>query len=318
MFPLLVLCGALLGAYLLLCLTVLRLPRCKSPVKLHGKTVVITGANTGIGKSTAMDLAKRGARVILACRDQQRAEAAVSDIKKESGNNEVLYMHLDLANLQSVRSFAENFLKAESRLDILINNAGLVMRGKTKDGFGMIFGVNHLGHFLLTVLLLERLKACSPSRVVTVSSGAHRVGKIDFDCINTHKDLGVGDSAVALFKLYSNSKLCNVLFTHELARRLENTNVTCYSLHPGAIKTEIGRHSNLWWKMALLPITTLFFLDVESGAQTTLHCALQEGIEHLSGRYFSKCAVEEASTKARDDATAKKLWEVSERLCGLA
>ncbi|XP_066506890.1 dehydrogenase/reductase SDR family member 13 isoform X2 [Hoplias malabaricus] len=238
--------------------------------------------------------------------------------QQESGNNQVLYMHLDLASLQSVRSFVENFLKTESRLDILINNAGLATRGKTKDGFGIIFGVNHLGHFLLTVLLLERLKECAPSRVVTVSSDAHKFGKIDFDCINTHKKLGLGDSALALLGLYSDSKLCNVLFTHELAKRLEGTNVTCFSLHPGAIKTEIGRDANLWWKLVLFPITMLFFLDVDSGAQTSLYCALQEGIEHLSGRYFSKCATVDLSAKARDDATARKLWEVSERLCGLA
>uniref|UniRef100_A0A4W4F5V5 Dehydrogenase/reductase (SDR family) member 13a, tandem duplicate 1 n=1 Tax=Electrophorus electricus TaxID=8005 RepID=A0A4W4F5V5_ELEEL len=246
-----------------------------------------------------------GARIILACRDKQRAESAANDIKKQSGNNEIVYMHLDLASLQSVRSFAENFLKTEPRLDILINNAGVVIDGKTKDGLGMIFGVNHIGHFLLTVLLLDRLKACAPSRVVTVSSRGYEIGNIDFECINAHKDLGRGNSALSLLRLYTHSKLCNILFTHELAKRLEGTNVTCYSLHPGL-------------SMVLTPIMALFFRDVESGVQTTLYCALQEGIEHLSGRYFSKCAVQKVRAKARDDATAKKLWEVSERLSGLA
>ncbi|KAG9263080.1 dehydrogenase/reductase SDR family member 13 [Astyanax mexicanus] len=318
MLTLLAVCGALLAGYLLLWVTVLRMPRCKSKVQLHGKTVVITGSNTGIGKATALNLAKRGARVILACRDQRRAEAAVSDIKKETGNNEVLYMHLDLADLQSVRTFAENFLKTEARLDILINNAGLVVKGRTKEGFGMIFGVNHLGHFLLTLLLLDRLKEGGPSRVINVSSDGQKLGKIDFDCINTHKRLRTGESALALLLNYCDSKLCNVLFTHELAKRLQGTNVTCYSLHPGAIKTEIGRQANIWWKMVLSPITFLFFLDVESGAQTSLYCALQEGIEPLSGRFFSKCAVRNVSAKAKDDAAAKKLWELSERMCGLA
>ncbi|XP_050977770.1 dehydrogenase/reductase SDR family member 13 isoform X3 [Labeo rohita] len=318
MFTFLLICGGLVGFYLLLCVTVLRLPKCKSTAKLHGKTVIVTGANTGIGKATALDLAKRGARVILACRDESRAQAAVTDIQRESGNKEVLYMHLDLASLKSVRSFAENFLKKESRLDILINNAGLLVGGRTEDGFGRIFGVNHLGHFLLTVLLLERLKQCGPSRVVTVSSDAHWWGKIDFDCINTHKDLGLGNSAVAIMTLYGHSKLCNVLFTHELAKRLKGTNVTCYSLHPGAIKTEIGRHTNIWWRLVLAPFLLLFFFDVESGAQTSLYCALQEGIESLSGRYFSSCTVQNVSAKASDDAVAKKLWEVSERLVGLA
>ncbi|KAK2870949.1 hypothetical protein Q8A67_023476 [Cirrhinus molitorella] len=318
MFTVLLICGGLVGLYLLLYVTVLKQPKCKSTAKLHGKTVIVTGANTGIGKATALDLAKRGARVILACRDESRAQAAVTDIQRESGNKEVLYMHLDLASLKSVRSFAENFLKRESRLDILINNAGLVVGGKTEDGFGRIFGVNHLGHFLLTTLLLERLKESGPSRIVTVSSNAHWWGKIDFDCINTHKDLGLGKSAVAIMRLYGHSKLCNVLFTYELAKRLKGTNVTCYSLHPGGIKTEIGRHVNIWWQLVLVPILLLFFSDVESGAQTSLYCALQEGIEPLSGRYFSNCAVQNVSAKARDDAVAKKLWEVSERLVGLA
>ncbi|KAK7125577.1 hypothetical protein R3I93_021064 [Phoxinus phoxinus] len=318
MFTILLICGGLVGFYLLLCLTVLQLPKCKSTAKLHGKTVVVTGANSGIGKATALDLARRGARVILACRDESKALAAVTDIQRETGNKEVVYMHLDLASLKSVRSFAENFLRKESRLDILINNAGLVMAGKTEDGFGMIFGVNHLGHFLLTILLLERLKECGPSRVVTVSSMTYSWGKIDFNCINTHKDLCLGKSGLYLVTLYSHSKLCNNLFIHELAKRLKGTNVTCYSLHPGIIKTDIVRHSTIWWRLLMAPIVLLFFTDVDSGAQTSLHCALQEGLEPLSGRYFSSCAVQNVPAKARDDAVAKKLWEVSESLVGLA
>ncbi|XP_028820481.1 retinol dehydrogenase 12-like [Denticeps clupeoides] len=315
----LLLCGAAaVAVYAVCCFTVLRLPKCQSRARLDGKTVVVTGSNTGIGKTTALDLAKRGARVILACRDQKRAEAAVSDIRRESGSSEVVYMHLDLASLQSVRSFAETFLKTEPRLDILINNAGLVVEGTTKDGMGMIFGVNHLGHFLLTLLLLDRLKESGPSRVVNVASKAYEVGKIDFDCLSTHKKLAEGKSSLSLFFRYSHSKLCNVLFTHELAKRLQGTNVTCYSLHPGPIKTDISRHSNLLWKMILFPILTLFFVDPVSGAQTTIHCALQEGIEPHSGRYFEKCAVKEVKAHGRDDAVAKKLWELSERLCSLA
>ncbi|XP_056591878.1 dehydrogenase/reductase SDR family member 13 [Triplophysa dalaica] len=314
----LLICGGVVAVYLLLCVTILKIPKCKSTAKLHGKTVIVTGANTGIGKATALDLARRGARVILACRNENKAQSAVADIQRETGNKEVLYMHLDLESLQSVRSFAENFLKKESRLDILINNAGLLMGGKTKDGFGMIFGVNHLGHFLLTVLLLDRLKECGPSRVVTVSSLAHLWGKVDFNCISTHKDLGLGNSDFALLRMYSHSKLCNILFTHELAKRLKGTNVTCYSLHPGAIKTDINNNSTLLWRLVMTPTMLLFFTDVDSGAQTSIHCAVQEGLDPLSGSYFSNCAVGKVPAKARDDATAKKLWEVSERLCGLA
>ncbi|XP_014018632.1 dehydrogenase/reductase SDR family member 13 isoform X2 [Salmo salar] len=266
---------------------------------------------------TALDLARRGARVILACRNKQRAEAALADIKRESGSNEVVFMHLDLGSLKSVRSFAETFLKTERRLDLLINNAGIYMQGSTEDGLGMMFGVNYIGHFLLTNLLLDRLKECGPSRVVNVASLGHNFGKIDFNCLSTHKELGVGKSAMDVFNIYCNSKLCNVVFTHELAKRLKDTNVTCYSLHPGIIETELGRYANSVFLMLLKPISMLFFKNSVAGSQTTLHCALQEGLEPLSGCYFSNCTVRNLYPKARDDAVAKKLWEVSESLCGL-
>ncbi|GAA6214733.1 dehydrogenase/reductase SDR family member 13-like [Lates japonicus] len=316
----LLLFGALLvGVYFLLHMTVLKLPRCTATTKLHGKTVIITGANTGIGKTTAIDLARRGARVILACRDKGRGEAAVQEIVQETGNKQVIFMQLDLASLKSVRSFVDSFLKSEPRLDILINNAGLASSGKTEDGFGMIFGVNHLGHFLLTVLLLDRLKESGPSRVVTVSSKAHEMGKVDFNCLTTHRELALGSSYNELLQKYCHSKLCNVLFTYELAKRLEGTEVTCYSLHPGVIKTEIGRYASFWWKVLLRPFVFFFSVDAESGAQTTLHCALEQGIEHLSGHYFTCCApVLNMYPKARDDAVAKKLWELSENFCGLS
>ncbi|XP_023255096.1 dehydrogenase/reductase SDR family member 13-like [Seriola lalandi dorsalis] len=175
----LLLFGALsVGLYFLLLMTVLKLPRCKSTAKLHRKTAIVTGANTGIGKTTAMDLARRGARVILACRDRGRAEAAIQEIVQETGNNQVIFMQLDLASLKSVRSFADNFLRSESRLDLLINN-------------------------------------------------------VDFNCLTTHRDLVLGSNSFQLFQNYSHSKLCNILFTYELAKRLQGSDVTCYSLHPG-------------------------------------------------------------------------------------
>ncbi|KAK7882707.1 hypothetical protein WMY93_028881 [Mugilogobius chulae] len=291
--------------------------RCTSDVKLHGKIAIVTGSNTGIGKETAVDLARRGARVIMACRSRERAEAALEDVKRRSGSSNVVFMQLDLASLKSVRTFAENFLKSEPRLDLLINNAGMFSEGWTQDGFGMTFGVNHLGHFLLTVLLLDRLKESGSSRVVTVSSAAHNAGRIDFDCLTKHKALGLGTSWLSLFQRYNDSKLCNVLFTYELNKRLKGTKVTCYSLHPGAIKTEFVRNFSSILVMIMTPPAWFFFKTPEQGAQTTLHCALQQGLEPLSGRYFSNCTVRNVFAKARDDATAKKLWELSERMCGL-
>ncbi|XP_070685705.1 dehydrogenase/reductase SDR family member 13-like isoform X2 [Pempheris klunzingeri] len=282
---------------------------CSSPVRLEGKTAIVTGSNTGIGKATALDLAKRGARVILACRNKERAEAAALDIRTESGNHQVLFMQLDLASFASVRSFAETFLKSEPRLDILINNAGVMGPGQTEDGFGMAFGVNHLGHFLLTSLLLERLQRCGPSRVVTVSGLLHRFGHIHFPLLASRKDLVSGQSAWQDFRAYCGSKLCNVLFTRELADRLEGSAVSCYSLHPGVVYTDLCRSLSLWQQLLMLPFAKLFFLDTEGGAQTTLHCALKEGIEPLSGRYFSNCALQQVGARGRDDALAKKLWE---------
>ncbi|XP_007578850.1 dehydrogenase/reductase SDR family member 13-like [Poecilia formosa] len=316
MFYILLVLGLVVLAYIFRQVVVIG-KSCKSNAKLHGKTVIVTGSNTGIGKTTAIELAKRGARVILACRSKQRGEAALQDVKRESGSNQVVFMQLDLASFKSVRSFAENFLKTEPRLDILINNAGLHIFDRTEDGFGMTFGVNHLGHFLLTNLLLDRLKECGPSRVLNVSSTMHNVGSIDFDCLNTHKDLRKGTSILDGIRIYSDSKLCNVLFTHELAKRLKGTKVTCYSIHPGGIKTELARNTDAASQMILSNLGMFFMKTPLQGSQTTLHCALQEGIEHLSGRYFSNCTVRNVFAKARDDAASKKLWEISERFCGI-
>nr|XP_055034667.1 dehydrogenase/reductase SDR family member 13-like [Misgurnus anguillicaudatus] len=287
--------------------------------KLYGKTVIITGGNTGIGKATAAEMAKRGARVILACRSKQKGEEAVQELKKETGNDGIVFMQLDLASLKSIRSFAENFLKTEPRLDLLINNAALACPGLTEDGIGMVLGVNHIGPFLLTNLLLDRLKECTPSRIVNVSSCGHDMGTIDFDCITTHKRLCLGSSDGDIFKAYTDSKLCNVLFTHELAKRLKGTKVTCYSLHPGSVRSELARDINQWFTRIIKAIVFNFWAtDPVSGAQTTLYCALQEDIEHLSGKYFSDCQLVQVKPEARDDGISKKLWEVSEKLSGMA
>lgn len=310
--------AAAVALYVFIYYTVFRGSRCTSQAKLHGKTAIVTGSNTGIGKATALELAKRGARVILACRSRERAEPAVFDIRRESGNNQVLFMPLDLSSLQSVRDFTETFLKTEPRLDFLINNAGIVGPGRTQEGFGLEFGVNHLGHFLLTHLLLERMKQSAASRIVTVSSAVHHMGHIDFKLLESTKDLVQGDRNFwKNLMAYAHSKLCNVLFTRELANRLEGTNVSCFSLHPGVVQTELGRHMSLIQRLLVFPISKLFFLHPEDGAQTTLQCVLQEGLEPLSGRYFSCCAVAQVSAKGRDDALSKKLWELSERYVGM-
>lgn len=318
MLQLLLFAAVLLGGYVLLTQTLFKRSKCKGNAGMAGKTVIITGGNTGIGKATAMHLARKGARVILACRNRSRAEAAIGEIQQETGSTDVVYMQLDLCSLKSVGSFVERFLKTERRLDLLLNNAGLVADGRTEDGFGIEFGVNHLGHFLLTCLLLDRLNEAGGGRVVTLSSMAYRWGHIDFEALQTNKHLGTGVYSWQFFQAYCSSKLCNVLFTHQLAKKLQGTSVTCYCVHPGIVRTELSRHVSLWQKIFIEPIARLLFLDPEDGAQTTLHCALQEGIEPLSGRYFSCCSVQEVCAHARDDEAAGKLWELSERFCGLA
>ncbi|XP_016118426.1 retinol dehydrogenase 14-like [Sinocyclocheilus grahami] len=269
-----------------------------------------------VGHKTFINLHCSGARVILACRDMGRANRAADEVRKRSGNGNVIVKMLDLASLQSVRALAKDVQQAEERLDILINNAGIMMcpQWKTEDGFEMQFGVNHLGHFLLTNLLLDLLKKSAPSRVVNVSSLAHETGKINFDDINLEKNYDAHTS-------YRQSKLANVLFTRELAVRLKGTEVTTNALHPGVIHTELGRHLlpslPLWKRLLFLPL--FFFVKTPwQGAQTTIYCAVNESLQNTSGLYYSDCAPKEAAPQGRDDAAARRLWDLSASMVGLA
>ena len=217
---------------------------CRSKALLDGKTVIITGANTGIGKETAIELAKRNARVIVACRSQEKGKKAEIDIRRESGSNNVHFRQLDLASFESIKKFAKEVLSEESRIDILINNAGVFYwRGhgfeKTEDGFETQFGVNHLGHFLLTNLLLDKIIKAPEGRIIVVSSIGHTFpSKLNLDTINSEEHYSPYDA-------YPKSKLANVLFTKALAKRLTGTNVTANGLHPGVVNTELGRHVKL-------------------------------------------------------------------------
>lgn len=248
---------------------------------MDGKVVIVTGANTGIGKETAIDLAKRGAKVYLGCRDKSRGEEAQREIRALSNNNSVYYRSLDLCSLESVRKFVERFLKEESRLDVLMNNAGVGMLPKTvtKDGFEIHIGVNHMGHFLLTNLLLDVLKASQPSRIVNVSSMAHESGKINKQDLNS-------EIAYNRFNAYGQSKLANVLFTRHLATTiLRGTKVTANSLHPGAVATEIGRHFHPVLK-CLATVFVPFVKTPKSGAQTQIRLAVDPELETVTGKYF--------------------------------
>jgi retinol dehydrogenase-12 len=275
---------------------------------LEGKTFVVTGANTGIGKETARELARGGARVVLACRSKDKTLPVIDEIRAETGNDAVVFQELDLGDLESVRRTAKELLEKEKRIDVLVNNAGLVARGTTKQGFELIFGVNHLGHYLLTRLLLDRLVESAPSRIVNVASNAHyRAKDIDFDAVREPT------RTVSGFAEYSVSKLANVLFSSELARRLEGKGVTTYALHPGAVASDVWRR--VPWPIR--PLMKRFMLTVEEGAKTTLYCATDPGIAGDSGRYYDASAERRPGRAGRDEALAKKLWDKSAEWVGL-
>lgn len=291
---------------------------CTSVVKLTGRSVIITGGNAGIGKETAIDLARRGAHVTIACRNPERGELALKEIKERSGSDLVSLKMLDLSSFSSIREFAEQINSDESsRIHTLINNAGVMMMPyqKTADGNEMQFGTNHLGHFLLTNLLLDKIKSSAPSRIINVSSAAHNRGTIKLDDINSEKSYNKQGA-------YGQSKLANVLFTSKLHRMLseENVDVSVFSLHPGVIVTELWSsiQKDHPWLFAVGTRMFQFAMKTpEEGAQTQIYCAVEPGLEKDSGKYFSDCALKEPSREAQDGEVADKLWDLSLQLCGL-
>lgn len=269
---------------------------------LENPVVLVTGANTGIGKETVRALAASGARVYLACRSESKTTPVIEELRQENPAADLRFLQLDLGDLDSVRACAKEFLATGDPLHILINNAGLAgQRGQTKSGFELAFGTNHLGHFLLTDLLLERLRESAPARVVTVSSMSHYdADGIDFDavCRPTKSMTGLPE--------YSVSKLANLLFTEELARRLEGTGVTTYALHPGVIASDVWR--GVPWPFR--SVMKLFMKSVQDGAKTTLYCATSPEVADESGHYYDKSRRKEPSAVATPELAAV-LWKRS-------
>ncbi|KAK7103778.1 hypothetical protein V1264_018611 [Littorina saxatilis] len=306
------------GGYVLL-MIIRRITRqrrlCKSPETMKGKTAIITGANCGIGEATALEMAKRHARVILACRDEQKAEDAVKYIRRNTSNGELIVRKLDLASLASVRAFCGKILEEERHIDVLVNNAGVFqsLYGKTEDGFEMQMGVNHFGHFLLTNLLLDRLKESAPSRIIVVSSSLHKGGIIKFDDLNSEKGYDKK-------KGYSNSKLANCLFSRELSQRIKGTGVNVYCVSPGFCPaTSLGRHVMSGFVRTLLtPVVVLLGLKTsEEGCQTIIYCTVASELADVTDGYFASCRQEPWSEAAGDLGAAKKLWELSEKMTGM-
>lgn len=277
-----------------------------------GKTMVVTGASSGIGLATAAALAGGGARVVVTARDEGRGRRAVEQIQRASGSDSVELAVFDLATLASVRKGAAELLDRCERIDVLVNNAGLVLsrRQLTADGLEATFAVNHLGPFLLTQLLLERIKASAPARIVNVASTAHKGARrgLDFDDLQSEH----GYRAMAV---YSKSKLANIYFTTELAKRLTGTGVTANCLHPGTVGTGYGRDGDTKGVLAFgLKVAKPFMLRPEQGARTSVYLATAPEVADVSGQYFIRCRRARTSKVAGDTAAAARLWEASERL----
>lgn len=277
-------------------------------VNMSGKVCIVTGANSGIGKVAALELARLGAHIVMVCRDRARGEAALAEIKQATGNDQLELMLCDLSSQADIRRFADEFKATHKRLDVLVNNAGVYLRKRqtTVDKLEATFAINHLGYFLLTNLLLDLLKQSAPSRIVNVSSGAHTSGHINFDDLQGEQSYGGG-------RAYCHSKLANVLFTRELARQLAGTQVTANCLHPGAVATGIFRSL----PKPIEALIKLVTMSPEKGAQTTIYLASSPAVETVTGKYFVKCAEARPSAEAQDDQVARRLWAESARLTHL-
>ncbi|XP_068598632.1 retinol dehydrogenase 12 [Brachionichthys hirsutus] len=280
-------------------------------VRLRGKTAIVTGANTGIGKFIALDLARRGARVILACRSESRGTAALKEIREKTGNSDVHLRLVDLSSLDSVRGFVRGILQEEKALHILVNNAAVsgLPREMTKDGLDASFATNHLGPFLLTNLLLDLMKCSAPSRIVTVSSTNHKKGQVDFS--HFHGE----NLTYYMDKVYNHTKLHNIICTNELARRLQGTGVTANSVHPGVVMTEMMRHYPFMLRCVFGLVGLFFFKSSEEGAVSPIYCAVAEDMEGITGKYIdSDCSLVLPAPLARDLGLAVKDFEISERV----
>jgi retinol dehydrogenase 12 len=279
--------------------------------RMDGKVCLVTGATNGIGLEACKTLASLGATVVLVGRDPGRIESALAQVRQAAPGAKLDSLQADFASLSDVRALADAFKARYSRLDVLLNNAGLVLheRQVTKDGFEATIGINHLAPFLLTHLLMDVLKASGPARVVNVSSEAHRLASLDIDDLQSTR-------GYKMMRAYGNSKLANILFTQALARRLKGTQVTTNSLHPGTVRTGFGHNTEGMMRFAVT-IFAKFFLTAEQGARTSVYLSSSPEVEGVSGQYFIKCRPAKPSRAGRDEQLAERLWQVSAQLTGV-
>jgi NAD(P)-dependent dehydrogenase (short-subunit alcohol dehydrogenase family) len=284
-----------------------------SNTNMQGKICIVTGANSGIGKATSLGLAQMGATVVMVCRDRARGEEAQSEIKAKCSNDAIDLLLADLSSQQSIRQLVENFTQRYTRLDVLINNAGMLRltRRETVDGLEMTFAVNYLAPFLLTNLLLDVLKASAPARIVNISSESHESGYIRMDDLQAEKHY-------RFLRAYGQSKLALVLFTYELARRLQGTGVTANCLHPGFVATNIGQRGTMpVVRNAIRLIFSILGISPEEGAKTSIYLASSPDVEGVTGKYFAKSIPRRSAPISYDESLQRQLWEESAKLVNL-
>jgi NAD(P)-dependent dehydrogenase (short-subunit alcohol dehydrogenase family) len=275
---------------------------------MKGKTVVATGATSGIGEVAALALARMGARIVVVARDERRAEATLNRLEAEAPRLGHRVHLADLSSMAETRRVGEAIAKSEPRVDVLVNNAGAVFsqRRVTAEGLELTFALNHMAYFVLTAELGDRLSASAPARIVSTSSMAHQGASLDFSDLQCARGFNG-------WKAYGRSKLANILFTRELARRLAGTGVTANCLHPGFVATRFGDASG-GWTSRLMPLVRTFAISAEQGADTIIHLASSPEVQGVTGQYFVKRKIAQPSAAARDDASAKRLWDASEAL----
>lgn len=279
---------------------------------MQGKTVVITGGTSGIGEVAAVDLAKKGARIVLVARDKERAYATLAKIKAAGASAPAVAVYGDLSTIAEMKRVAGEIAANEPKIDVLINNAGAMFtsRQTTADGLEKTFAVNHMAYFVVTNTLLPKLKATPGARIVSTASDAHKGAKLDFDDLQSAK-------SYSGFSVYGESKLCNILFNRELARRLQGSGVTANCLHPGFVATRFGDNNPGFLGIAIRIAKPLAALSPEKGAETIIYLASSPAVEGKSGGYYYKSAPATPTAEAQNDADAKRLWDVSAKLSGI-
>lgn len=281
--------------------------------EMDRKVMLVTGGTSGLGKVVALELAKKGATTVIVGRNSAKTQAVVKEIEQQSGNSAIDGLVGDLSSIAQVRGLTAEFRKRYSRLDVLINNAGAIFarRQATVDGYERTFALNHLAYFLLTNLLLDLLKTSAPSRIVNVSSRSHEGGAVNFDDLQAERAYGIGGG-----RAYSQSKLANIMFTYELARRLAGTGVTANALHPGMVATPFGENNGGLMGL-VMKLVHRFAITPEEGADTIIYLAASPEVEGVTGQYWEKRGPVRSSPASYDESAQKRLWDVSARMTGL-